>query len=1003
MEWVFCFRKGNKRSTNKIEKRILPSQVQRIERTREVQKNLQSLCDKEDDDSSEKLFVSARSIQKVNKNRSNHDTSSIQQKKILEVDLTDSSSESVSSINENSSISYKKNKLSKSKRDQKTKFIQNSSSSTQKVLKSVVKEKNISKKYKISSDSDDDSSDMSSNKTITGKRTIKHNVRIEKTMKPKINLNHICSSDSESDENDTNMSSVSKRISKDTRQQNKKIDNVKMKDKTKKYYDSTSESEDEEHKKQSRKRHLETSRMASHSSNDERKHGKSLNKQLSNIQEDDSDNSSSKEFQKIKLQKVNRNKYSTRKFVDLEIDHTKPSHMKNSADDKNEKDINEQSNQNLNDIKKILSDCKKICSNFQMYIDTIEQLYGKKDEEQLILKSTEKIDRLKTMLEEKQKKLTAFCQLWSRNRKKSAMKKSSKVVSDDEQSSEERKKCTVSEDKHISGDEQDGDKAVSECDSEEIFSANETRSSQKMQAIPRQVDTSNMENSPNNNETNMDNEDKMSLDELKNNDKNNMDMQDDLATSPVLGTLKEKKTSTERLSKKQLFSECNKSNDETQLIDENINDKQVSLNTDISNNEIESEDSPLRNNSKNVNQLNERNVINESMDDMFDTSPQDAEENRMEIEMDVETNHDKDHDLENHDKLLHTTKDKFLDTCESSLQDNEVPNEKERTALSPRNNGSDKDLADQDNKQKTISISAISEELHYPKASQKTDNESLDDAEALAKKALLATDSDTSDTLPDENIAKPTEELITNDTNRTEKENKDNDSDVNSVSTVMLDSPLIKKININAEKDTTEKEAKTKVEKKSNNQLDKKSCQEMSDEDKNEDIKAEKAAKKILLESNSDDSTILSSESGKFTDKKSESDFSEKNAKAKLLLLASSSENSGSEMILSETANISKSTNSTKRTNRELEIDEESMISRLKRRRLNLEKNHYYKNDKKLRTSCKVHLTRLSTKILKCHSRALRKSREYLEHKAFKRYREFSLKPMSIVLHRLNN
>lgn len=1000
MEWIFCFRKGNKRSTNKIEKRILPSQVQRLEKTREVQKNLQSFCDKEDDDSSEKVFVSARSMQKVdNKNRTNHDTSSIQRKKILEVDLTDSSSsENVSSISENSFISYKKSKLNKSKRDQKTKSIRDS---TQKVSKSAVKEKNISKKSKISSDSDDDSSDMSSNKTIAEKRTIKHNVRTEKTMKPKINRNPIYSSDSESDENDTNRISsvsknVSKRISKDTRQQNKKIENsynAKMKDNAKKNHDSTSESEDEEHKKQSGKKHLETSRMTSHSSNDERKHHKS-NKRLSNIQEDDSDNSSSKEFQKIKLQKVNRNKYSTRKLVDLEIDYTKSPHVKISLDNKSEKDINEQSNQNLKDIKNILSDCKKICSNFQMYIETIEQLYGKKDEEQLVLKSTEKIDRLKTMLEDKQKNLTAFCQLWSRNREKSVMKRSHKVVSDDEQSSEDRKKCTASEDKHISGDKQDGDKAVSECDSEEIFSANESRSSQKLEATPRKVDTLSKENSLHNNETNTNDKDRMSLDELKNNDKNNTDMQDDLVTSPVLGTLKEKKISTERLSKKQVFSECNKSNDETQLTDENTN-KQVSLNTDR--NEIE--DSPLRNNSKNVtlgndgrSRSNERNIINESMDDMFDTSPQDAEENSMEIEMDVETNRDK-------DELLHTTKDKILDTCESSLQDkNEVPSEKERPALPSCNTGDDQDLTDQVDQEKMISIAAIAEELHDddPKATRRsnTDNESFYDDEA--KKALLATDSDTLDTLSDENVAKSTEELI-NDTNQTKKKNEteDNDSDV---STVILDS-FIKEVNINVEKDTTiEREDKT--EKKSDNKLDKRSCQEMSDEDEDEDVKADKAAKKVLLESNSDDSVILSSESGKLTDKTSESDSSEKNAKAKLLLLASSSENSGSEAVLSETTNVSKSTDNTKR-NREVESDEESMISRLKKRKLNLEKNHYYKNDKKLRMSCKVYLTRLSREVLKCHSRALRKSREYLEHKALKRYREFSLKPMSIVLHRL--
>jgi len=271
VEWIFCFRKGNKRSINKIEKRILPSQVQRIEKTREVQKVLQTLCDKEDDDSPEKSFVSARN------RRTNHNINFIQQKKILEVNITDLSSEDSSCASENSILSKKK-KQSKSERDQKAKSVQDSYS-MQKVLRSVVKEK--TKKYKISSDSNDDSTDTSLNKT--GKHTIKH--KSEKIVKRKINI-HICSSDSESDENDINRASnVSKRTLKDIKQ-NKKMDNsYDAKSKTKKY-DSINESEDEEHKQQNRRKRLETSRMTSHSNNDEQKRDKSSKQKLSNIQED---------------------------------------------------------------------------------------------------------------------------------------------------------------------------------------------------------------------------------------------------------------------------------------------------------------------------------------------------------------------------------------------------------------------------------------------------------------------------------------------------------------------------------------------------------------------------------------------------------------------------------------------------------------------------------------------------------------------------------------------
>ncbi|XP_024877012.1 transcriptional regulator ATRX-like isoform X1 [Temnothorax curvispinosus] len=955
-------KKGNKRS-NKIEKRILPSQVQRVEKTREVQKVLHSLCDREDDDSSTKSFVSARSMQKVDtKNRhTNHDTSSIRQKTTMEIDLTDSSSES------SSVFSNKRDKRSKSDKDKKAKSTRDSSDrNVQKDSRSVIKER-TSKRLIISSDSMD--STDSSSKTITEKRTSKRNVKSEKIVKRKTNSNRIHSSDSESDENDTKRASnVSKRISKDTIQQNKKMDNsynAKSKDKAKRCHDSTSESEDEERKRRSRKKRSETS-LTSHGSNDERKRDKSSNSRFSNIQKDDSDNSSSKEFQKKKLQKVNRNKFSRRKLVDLEIDHTKSPSVKNSVNEKSKKQIDKQADQNFNDIKKILKDCKKKCSDFQMFIESIEHLYGKEDE-LLILKSAEKIDNLKTVLEEKRKDLTTSYQLWSKNRKKSATKRY-KEISDDEQSSEECEKRTVDEDIRISGDEQGRNKAVSECDSEEIFSANETKTGkkQKMQAAQSKASTTRTKN---NNGTNIDEEEnRMSVDESKNNDKDNVDIRNDLAISPVIGSLKEKKTSTERSSKKQLLSECNKNNNKIQPTDENTNtNAKASLNTDIYNDETEIEDSPSRDNCKvrtlendEVGQSSKRNIINESTD-LFDTSFEDAGENRTEVE--IETNCDK-------EKLLHTSKDKFSDLCKDPLKD-KVPDEEERASLLSYNMGEEEDLSNRIAQEKmTPSVTKEAYDDSKTNGKTNTDNESLDDAEALAKKALLATDSDTSDTLPDKNVAKLTEDLkVTNDTNQTEKKTEDDDS--NSVSTVMI----IKEANTDV-KDTITDEGETKVEKKSDNRLDKKSRKKKSSSDEDAKIaKAERAAKRALLESNSDDSTPLSSESGKLTYKKSESDSSEKNTKAKLSLLASSSEISSPEM-----ANVSKST----KRYHEPEPDRESAVTRLKKRRLNLDKNYYYKNDKKLRMSCKVHLNRLSAEVLKCHSRALGKSTEYLEHKALK-------------------
>lgn len=939
-----------------------------------MQKHLQTLCDREDDESSEKSFVSAQSYTQrldTKSRHTNHDTSS-KQRTISEVDLVDSSSNDLFPKNANSS--HKKDKQSKSERDQKAKSIRDSSNhSTQKVSRPIVREKSTSRRYKMSSDS----SDSTDSSAKTNPEMYKYNVKSEKIVKRKPNSSRVYSSGSESDETDTKRaSSKSKKISKDTKQ-NKKMDhsyNAESKDKETKDYDSTSESEDE-HEKGRKEKRSETNQLTPHNNNDERKRNKSLMKSRSNIEEDDSDNSSSKEFQKIKLQKVNRNKYSTRQLINLEIDHTKTP-VKNS-NDKSKKHMSKQSNENLNDIKQILRDCKKMCSNFQMYIETIEQLHGKKeDEERLIMKSTEKIVKLRTMLKEKEKDLTISYQAW-RNRKKSATKRH-KVISDDEQSSEEKR--TVDEAKQISEDEQDENKAVSECDSEEIFSGNETKTPQKTRETQPKADTSRTKNSLNNSGiSSTDDEDGM--DKLKNNDKNNeVNMCNVLATSPVFD-LKGKKTSAEQLSKKQLFSENAKSK-EAQLTDENTNtteDKQANLNTNTYNNETAIEDSTSKDSSKKRilenDETDQTNCINESLD-MFDTSFEDATEAKIE-----KTNCDK-------GKL---SKDKFSDSCKSSLQD-KVPSEKEKIFLLSSDIGEEKDLLNQNDQE----VSALSKEVHdsskisTPNKTNTDDYESLDDAEALAKKALLATDSDTSDTF--DNVPKLTEDLITNNTNQIEKKNeiKDDDSDVNSVSTVML-STFIKKTNTDVKKDTSI-EAKTEVKEESDNRL----SQDTNSTD--EEAKAEKAAKKALLESNSDDSTFLSSESEKLTeDKKSELDFSQKNTRAKLALLASSSDNSSSEPVQSEMTNVSKST----KRNHEPGSDGESVVVRSKKRRLKHNENHHYKNDKKLRMSCEVHLTRLNADVLKCYSRALRKSREYLARKAFKRYQEFSVKPISVVLHRL--
>lgn len=103
---------------------------------------MQTLCDREDN-FSKKSFISARFTQKNTKNcRTNHNTSSVQQKTVLKVDLTDLSSKNLSYTNKRSSVSCNRDKRSKSKRNQKAKSTQDSSSRfAQKISRSIVKEK----------------------------------------------------------------------------------------------------------------------------------------------------------------------------------------------------------------------------------------------------------------------------------------------------------------------------------------------------------------------------------------------------------------------------------------------------------------------------------------------------------------------------------------------------------------------------------------------------------------------------------------------------------------------------------------------------------------------------------------------------------------------------------------------------------------------------------------------------------------------------------------------
>lgn len=976
MEWIFCFRKSNRRNTNKIERRMLPSEVQKLKTAKKLQKSLKVLCDsEEDDDSSDNTFVTLRSKQNIDSHhRMKRNANLNQQKEIIQLDITDSSE------NENT-------------KDEKTKSIQYRQDSSKSSMHRISK----SRKSKIYSDSDD-SIELSSNQTTKQKHTSKPNIKTDRI----VNSHNSSDNESDKDVSTNRASNVTKSLSKNIKQQSKKkdansCDAKSTKDKANKHQDLTSESEDEEvkFKKQNKKKHSTNHMSYNEGKKHVKKHDKSSKERFSTIQENESDSSSSKEFQKKKFQKVNHNKYSMRRLANLEIDYTKSSTEENSAS-KNEDNINDQ-DMNLDNAKEFVSDCKKIISNFQKYINSVEELYGKKDEELFMLRTIKKINKMWPNLQKVQKNLTTFYQSKnSKNRKSSVrMKRSFKETNDDEESSKEMdvsEKREMSESKICnSRNEEEGSKNVSECDSEEIFSADESRTLQKMRITDDKVNTSNIENNLNANvcDTKSDDEDKESIGSSKDEDrvdKNNADLRNKLSSSPLLGTSKEKITNTERSTKKQIERVNNNEAPLTHNIDLNDKQSKSGADSDVSDNEIEN--SPLGNgkkmtlqNSSQDNSANTPDIINESMD-MFDASysdiPKTAEEDKTEAqETAIKTNCD---------KIKSSSKIKSLDT---SLQE-KVSSEDDTTSPVFHDNEED-NLLDQE---KVASESVTNENIHNLEELnvEKTNPDDLDtfldDDETLTKKCLLESESDSSTTiLLDANVTtKSTEEK----NNRKNKAENDDLDDVNSSSTVILSFP---------EKTNTDDRAKVK-NKSTNEQTDEKSHEEM--DSLNDNAKTEEAFKKALLESNSDESSIpFSSDAEENENKEIESNSSEQNAKSKRALLASSNtESSSSEPVESNVA-TSDLSNYSNKSKRKFESDDDSRISRMKRKRIKLNKSHHYWKDKKLRMLCEIRLERLSKKVLRRHLHALKKSREYLEQKAFKRYQDLSLKSLFIVLHNL--
>lgn len=827
------------------------------------------------------------------------------QKVDSETNSTESSSESSLAAFSSRSILHKQRQ---SRAVQKAKTLDRRnfrSSSIQKISKLSTREKNVLNENNRS-DSDNDSMHVLSNKSVN-QHTMKRNIKTDKKLNSKRNCHNYIDSSDESE-----------------------AENVEYKDRSKKQPKKVISLTNEESKRIKEK----------------------STRRTSVIPEENSDVSSGDEFQKVKFQKFDGNKFFVRQLANLEMDYTHTPTKENK----------ESESENVNDVKETLKECKKICSNFLINIESLEHRY-KKNTDQLLIKSAEKINNLSTLLQTKCKNLSTIYESRSKskNRKKVA-KKVHKVVSDNEATSEEEslmcKERLSSESQHLDPRKEQGKKNVSECDSDEIFSADETRSSKKK----RKDDPNSGVKSDDTVET--------LTDKMKNSETN---YSRDTTASPVIGISKEKRTNEERSNKKQLFSKSiniSKAQSTDSNSDDNSeNDKQTDAN-DICDNEMEN--SPLRDGSKKKkldDTADTEHLINESID-MFDTSsdtPKNAKGQTETQDTDEEVSPET-----SFSKVDSSKKSKALQKIEENRENESIS----KISLS-HNSEEEKNLLNQDEQDKIVSVSV--KDHDYSKVSDTSNDmskkintaEISSDAETLAKEALLQSDSSES------NYISANENATADNTKMKKAKRNGSDSDA---STLILS---LNRKEADAARDTA---AEAKTSKENDGQ---------SDQDinlSNEDAKKKQA----LLESSSDsdDSTISSLES---ESEQEESRISDENAKQ--ALLASSSEEDSDSESETNTNCVAQNPKRFKR-NHEPESDRDSLTSLKKRKKFQLNKNPHYQNDQKLRISCKVHLVRLSEKVLKRYSHALEKSREYLDNKSFKRYQDYSLKSLFVVLHR---
>nr|XP_050855049.1 transcriptional regulator ATRX-like isoform X1 [Vespula vulgaris] len=207
-----------------------------------------------------------------------------------------------------------------------------------------------------------------------------------------------------------------------------------------------------------------------------------------------------------------------------------------------------------------------------------------------------------------------------------------------------------------------------------------------------------------------------------------------------------------------------------------------------------------------------------------------------------------------------------------------------------------------------------------------------------------------------------------------EKQHNSNENDCSAITSPNLDrSEPIMELTLDNVKQQNSK----------NHTLTRSSSEETNFLDAESNDKMEECIKNALLESDSDDSIAspFNKEIGINTECH-DTDFCKKMSTTFDSESTKSDELNKSQMQINN--NKSQKKYGAQKRNYDLESDS-SVGSRVKRRRLQLHKNHYYMNDKKLRMICHVQIEILQDHVLDQYKDALQKSKEHQNNKKIKR------------------